>query len=352
MNINLVDGLLKATNIGDLNNLDHLFIQDAFNYIKTSVSNDDTNKDILIDDASKIIKELINDKIIKQGFSEWQQIKRFVIDYIIREEKFLDRLESIYYLSINPLYESVFGRPFDYIYYNKLIHESINFNDLLNLNYKYYNILNKQTSYGVYIINGIPKSGKQLFQLFLMDSCIKNKKSILNIVCGERPDTILQSFYKSFYNKYKSIINERIVSSSIIGLLSIIAKSKSDIVFVNSINSIIDINSSGIITKGGLDKNSMEMITRLINYVAILSKKIIFLVYRSQPNDDSEQIKSIYSGMTNGVITLPNSKLDSGAFDSDIKFDNRTPGIYDEEKVVISFNEIRNLIDPLLLRGV
>lgn len=347
----LVNNILEARNMGDLKYIKQLFknhpmFDDISEYVIKEIQNTAESYE-----EGKSVRTTISNNELKIGFNEWQNVKRYLINYIIANESFIDKVETVYHLSKNELYESVFGKFFDNKHYIKLIHDSIDYNSLLTkINISKSKLLGKSIASGLYVINGIPKSGKQLLQLFLMDILIKGKDNILNINCGERPDTILQINYPEYYKKYKNNINERILSSDILTLINSIAKTKSKYIIINSINSIIDNNSTGVITKGGLDRNAMELISRIINYCALEFNKIVIAVYRSQPSDDREQIKSIFSGISNGIISLPNSKHTSGNFDDNVHFDNRTSGEFDEESVVITLNEVKQLLDPLLIK--
>lgn len=389
----VIDNILEARNLGDLEYVNTILsnnsiLADIAKYaVKRNTHTSDSYKNVKVkvlksteegenqstidedgdevydaspnDNASNYIEEevvkhvgsTISNTDSKSSFSEWQLLKRYLIDYIINNEAFIDKVETVYHLSKNELYETVFGKFFDHKHYIKLIHDSIDYNSLMKkVKLDRFTMLTKNISYGLYIINGIPKSGKQLAQLYMMNEIIKSKEKVLNINCGERPDTITQMYYPEYYKAHKDLLTERIISSDILTLVNTIAKSKSKFIFVNSINSIIDNNSSGVITKGGLDRNAMELIARIINYCALEFNKIVVAVYRSQPSDDKDQVKSIFSGISNGVISLPNARYSANNFEDGIHFDNRTSGEFDEESVVINLNEIKNLIDPKLVR--
>lgn len=348
----VIDNILEARNMEDLDYVKNILNNNAiFNDISEYVVKEIQNTSESYE-AGKAVRTTINNNESKSTFSEWLLLKRYLIDYILNNEPFIDRVETIYHLSKNELYEVVFGKFFDPKYYTKLVHDSIDYNGLMNnLKNDKFKLLTKNASYGLYIINGIPKSGKQLVQLYMMDDLIRQKEKILNINCGERPDTITQMHYPEYYRVNKHLLTERIISSDILTLINVISKTKAKFIFINSINSIIDNNTSGVITKGGLDRNAMELIARLINYCALEFNKVIIAVYRSQPSDDKDQVKSIFSGISNGVISLPNSKYSSNNFEDGIQFDNRTSGEFDEESVVITINEMKNLLDSKLVRN-
>lgn len=89
--------------------------------------------------------------------------------------------------------------------------------------------------------------------------------------------------------------------------MTIIINSSSKYIFVNSINTILNNTESKAVTKGGIDKISIERVLLLINLIGEALNKKIFLTLRVSDNELENNIQHIIDGVCWGYLIINNN---------------------------------------------
>lgn len=164
--------------------------------------------------------------------------------------------------------------------------------------------------HGLYVTIGLPFAGKQLINNFIMHSFRNYKISMIS--CGERSDVLFREKrdeIKLVSKLLEDNLSEDKIYPSFSELINMIIGSSSDVIIINSINQVLNENSSGSATKGGIDKNAIEKILTTINIIAETLGKIIICTYRTTSNEIENGIMNIIDGISWGFLYIEDGVL-------------------------------------------